>query len=53
MGHKTQGKKLRLAVARRKNRRLPLFAIARTHRRLQSNITRRNWRTDKLRLKEE
>lgn len=52
MGKKSLLKKLRLAKAARQNMRLPLFVSVRTHRRLQMNLTRRNWRTQKLRLRE-
>jgi len=53
MGKKSRAKKMRLAKAQRQNRRLPVFVIPRTDRRVQSNIKRRAWRTQKLRTPEE
>lgn len=50
MGKKDLNKKKRLAKAERKNRRLPVFVTIRTKRKVQWNIKRRNWRTDKLRI---
>lgn len=53
MGKKSLNKKKRLAKAERQNRRLPPFVMLRTKRKVQSNNKRRNWRTDKLAIKEE
>ena len=53
MGKKGSDKKKRLTKAKRKNRRIPAFAIIRTKRKVSSNRYRREWRTDKLRIKDE
>ncbi|MEM2949410.1 MAG: 50S ribosomal protein L39e [Candidatus Bilamarchaeaceae archaeon] len=53
MSKKTLTKKKRLAKANKRNRRLPLFVVLKTARRVTFNPYRRNWRTDKLRIKEE
>lgn len=53
MGKKGNEKKKRLSKAARKNRRIPAFAIIRTKRKVSSNRYRREWRTDKLRIKDE
>jgi len=46
-------KKLRLAKAARKIRRIPAFVIMRTKRKVSFNRRRRDWRTDKLRIPDE
>jgi large subunit ribosomal protein L39e len=48
MGKKTLYKKLRLAKANRRNRRMPAFVIVRTRRHVTYNKFRRNWRRQKL-----
>ncbi len=53
MGRKGLGKKKRLAKAKRKIRRIPAFVMVRTKRKITSNRRRRDWRTSKLRIKEE
>lgn len=53
MGKKSLTKKKRLARAERQNKRLPVFVTIRTKRKVQSNNSRRNWRTSKLRIKDE
>ena len=53
MGKKSLTKKLKLAKAERQNHRLPPFVYVRSKRRFTQNSERRNWRTDKLRIKEE
>ena len=50
MGKKDLTHKLRLAKAERQNKRLPVFVTIRTKRKVQSNNTRRTWRTDKLKI---
>ena len=40
-----------LAKKIKQNRRLPIFVIARTARRLTRNVKTRNWRSKKLKLK--
>ncbi|MBU0586638.1 50S ribosomal protein L39e [Candidatus Micrarchaeota archaeon] len=52
MTKKTHGKKMRLAKAGRKNRRLPVFVAIRTKRKVTVNRNRRAWRTQKLRIEE-
>jgi large subunit ribosomal protein L39e len=48
MGKKTLLKKARLAKATRQNRRLPLFVVARTKRKVTQNRVSRAWRNQKL-----
>ena len=50
MTKKTRTKKMRLGKELKKSRRIPLLAIVRTHRRIQSNNFARNWRRTKLKL---
>jgi large subunit ribosomal protein L39e len=52
MSKKSGPKKIRLARAGAKNRRIPAFAIIRTKRRVSQNRYRRDWRTEKLRISE-
>lgn len=52
MGSKGLGKKMKLAKANRKIKRIPAFVIIRTKRRVTFNRRRRDWRTDKLGIKE-
>lgn len=51
MSKKTRLKKQRLGRMLKRSRRLPLLAGVRTHRRLQQNLFRRDWRRTKMRLK--
>ena len=51
MSKKSRAKKLMLGKRLKRARRLPLLASLRTHRRLQSNMFARDWRSRKLRLK--
>ena len=51
MGKKSAYKKLRLGRKLKQNRRMPVLAVVRTHRRVQGNIFQRDWRRRKLRLK--
>lgn len=53
MSKNSGDKKKRLIKAKKKNSRLPPFVILKTNRKLTFNSNRRNWRTDKLRIKEE
>ncbi|MCX8167163.1 MAG: 50S ribosomal protein L39e [Candidatus Micrarchaeota archaeon] len=48
---KSNMKKMILGKHKRMNRRIPLFVIAKTHRKIIQNKFRRNWRTDKLKIK--
>ncbi len=50
---KKGAKKRRLARAAKKNRRIPPFVMLKTNRRVTVNRYRRDWRTDKLDIKEE
>ncbi len=50
MSKKTRSKKERLGKKLKQARRMPLLAIMRTHRRLESNMFARNWRRQKLKL---
>ncbi len=52
MSKKSVVKKRRLAKMAKRNRRMPALAMIRTHRRLQSNIYARNWRSRKLKIKD-
>lgn len=48
---KSLRKKLVLGRMRSQNKRTPVFVIAKTHRKVSYNKFRREWRTDKLKLK--
>jgi large subunit ribosomal protein L39e len=48
---KTPELKARLGKKLKQNRRVPLFAIAKSNRRVVQNIERRHWRTRKLKMK--
>ncbi len=52
MGKKSLRKKLMLGSKLKQNRRIPVLAVLRTHRRVQSNRFQRSWRHKKLRIKE-
>ncbi len=52
MVKKSRLKKSRLAKKLKQNRRLPLLAILRTHRKLQQNKFARDWKHKKLRIKD-
>lgn len=47
---KSAEKKIRLAHALKQNRRLPIFVVAKTNRRITQNRKRRNWRHQKMRI---
>ena len=51
MGKKDSKKKMRLANENRKTKRIPAFVMIRTNREVTHNKNRRDWRTDKLRIK--
>ncbi len=51
MSKKSQKLKMRLAKKRKQNRRMPVMAVVKTHRRIQYNKFQRDWRRRKLRLK--
>lgn len=44
--------KSRLGKKLKQNRRIPIFVVAKTKRRVTTNRKRRNWRTKKLKIKE-
>ncbi|MFH1471007.1 MAG: 50S ribosomal protein L39e [Candidatus Micrarchaeota archaeon] len=48
---KSQARKKRLGKEVKKNKRLPVFVVAKTNRRISSNPRRRHWRHRKLKLK--
>jgi large subunit ribosomal protein L39e len=50
---KSPQKKATLGKKLKQNRRVPLFAIAKSNRRVTQNIERRHWRSRKLKLKVE
>lgn len=51
MSKKTSAKKSSLGNRNKRNRRIPVLAILRTHRRVQHNVFQRDWRHRKLRIK--
>ena len=51
MSKKSQKLKMRLAKKRKQNRRMPVMAVVKTHRRIQYNKFQRDWRRRKLRIK--
>jgi large subunit ribosomal protein L39e len=51
MGKKSAKKKLMLGSKLKQNRRMPVLAVLRTHRRVQSNRFQRDWRRRKLNIK--
>ncbi len=51
--NKSAALKSRLGKKIKQNRRVPLFAIAKTNRRVSQNVKRRSWRSRKLKMKEE
>ena len=48
---KTQRKKATLGKMLKRNRRMPLFVIAKTNRRVSQNRERRAWRNQKLKMR--
>lgn len=50
MSKKSFKKKMMLGKRLKRNRRIPMLAIVRTHRRLSSNKFQRDWRHRKLKL---
>ncbi|MEM3399430.1 MAG: 50S ribosomal protein L39e [Candidatus Micrarchaeia archaeon] len=51
MGKKSAEKKARLGKKLRQNRRVPIFVMAKTNRKVKRNVKARNWRARKLKLK--
>ncbi|MHB1830710.1 MAG: 50S ribosomal protein L39e [Candidatus Micrarchaeaceae archaeon] len=52
MSKKTLKRKMRLGKKHKQNRRMPVLAVVKTHRRLQHNKFQRDWRRRKLRIKD-
>lgn len=52
MGIKTPKKKARLARAMKSNRRVPIFVIAKTNRKVRYPTRNRNWRHNRLQIKD-
>jgi large subunit ribosomal protein L39e len=52
MSKKTLVKKMRLGKKFKQNSRMPVLAVVKTHRRIQSNKFQRDWRRKKLRIKD-
>ena len=50
--NKSQVKKKLLVKAASQNRRMPLFVVAKTNRKVRFNRLQRDWRSQKLKLKE-
>jgi large subunit ribosomal protein L39e len=48
---KSGARKKHLGKELKKNRRIPVFVIAKTNRKVSQNTKRRNWRRNKLKLK--
>jgi|BEDMetMinimDraft_2_1075160.scaffolds.fasta_scaffold55054_2 Ribosomal L39 protein. len=51
MSKKSVEKKLRLGKKLKENRRIPVLAMLRTHRRIEYNKFQRDWRHRKLRIR--
>jgi large subunit ribosomal protein L39e len=51
--NKSAARKRKLGKAIRQNRRMPLFVVAKTKRRVTQNRMRRDWRHEKMDLKED
>lgn len=51
MSRKTAEKKMKLGKKLKENRRVPILAMLRTHRKIEYNKFQRDWRHRKLRLK--
>ena len=49
--NKTLERKEKLAMAIKQNRRIPLFVIAKTARKITSNSKKRSWRQRKMKIK--
>ena len=51
MGKKSLKKKMMLGNKLKANRRIPVLAVLRTHRKVQFNMFKRDWRRRKLSIK--
>lgn len=49
--NKTRTVKKKLSKALQQNRRVPIFAMAKTNRRVTRNVKQRHWKTSKLKTK--
>jgi ribosomal protein L39E len=52
MSKKSSARKMKLGNKLKQSRRIPLLAVLRTHRKIESNMFARDWRHRKLRIKE-
>jgi len=52
MSKKTEKKKAMLGKKARQNKRIPIFVVAKTKRKVTASNRRRDWRTNKMKLKE-
>jgi large subunit ribosomal protein L39e len=52
MVKKSRAKKTKLAKKIKQNKRIPLLAVLRTHRKIQQNKFARDWKHKKLRIKD-
>lgn len=48
---KSAARKKHLGVELKRNKRIPVFVIAKTNRKVTTNLGRRHWRTRKMKLK--
>ena len=48
---KSSARKRHLGKELRRNRRIPIFVVAKTNRRISTNPRRRHWRSRKLKIK--
>jgi ribosomal protein L39E len=53
MAKKSSYSKRRLGKMLKRSRRMPILAVMRTHRRAQQNMFNRNWRSKKLKFKDD
>ncbi len=52
MSKKSEKKKMMLGRQIKRNKRIPVLAVLRTHRRIEYNILKRNWRKKKLGIRD-
>jgi ribosomal protein L39E len=52
MSKKTRSKKMKLGKKLKQSRRLPILTALRTHRRVQQNRFKRDWRRRKMRIQD-
>ncbi|MBI5036099.1 50S ribosomal protein L39e [Candidatus Micrarchaeota archaeon] len=51
--NKSQAKKKKLVKAMKQNRRVPIFAMAKTNRRYRQNPKQRHWKRTKLKIRDD